>query len=87
MSDGGLSFHRVGKGLGAGRWEEGLSVEPRGLSPWGIILKYYSKRHVNIMFYPKFFLGKTRNFQMEGTHAEGMHAVSWVTSVNPSPCK
>jgi hypothetical protein len=30
MSDGGLSFHRVGKGLGAGRWEEGLSVEPRG---------------------------------------------------------
>jgi hypothetical protein len=23
MSDGGLSFHRVGKGLGAGRWEKG----------------------------------------------------------------
>jgi hypothetical protein len=23
MSDGGLSFHRVGKGLGAGRWENG----------------------------------------------------------------
>jgi hypothetical protein len=32
MSDGGLSFHRVGKELGAGRWEKGLSVEPRGLS-------------------------------------------------------
>jgi hypothetical protein len=30
MSDGGLSFHRVGKELGAGRWEEGLSVEPKG---------------------------------------------------------
>jgi hypothetical protein len=42
MSNGGLSFHRVGKGLGAGRLEERLSVEsrgakPRGLSPWGII--------------------------------------------------
>jgi hypothetical protein len=34
MSDGGISFHRVGKGLGAVRWEEGLSDEPRGLSPW-----------------------------------------------------
>jgi hypothetical protein len=56
MNDGRLRFHIVGKGLGDGRWEEGISVEPRGLSPWGIILKYYSKRHVNIMFYPKFFL-------------------------------
>jgi hypothetical protein len=34
MSDGGLSFHRVGKELGAGTWEKGLSVEPRGLKPW-----------------------------------------------------
>jgi hypothetical protein len=87
MSDGGLRFHRVGKGLGNGRWEKGLSVEPRGLSPWGIILKYYSKRHVNIMFYPKFSFGKTSNFQMEGTPAEGMHVVAWVTSVNRDTCK
>jgi hypothetical protein len=34
MSDGGLSIHRDGKGLGAGRWEKGLSVKPRGLKPW-----------------------------------------------------
>ena len=32
MSDGGLSFNIMGKGLGARRWDEGLSVEPRGLS-------------------------------------------------------
>jgi hypothetical protein len=34
MSEGGLSFHREGKGLGAGRWEKGLSVKPSGLQPW-----------------------------------------------------
>jgi hypothetical protein len=38
MSDGGLRFHRVGKGLGVGRWEKGLSVEPRGLKPGNNIL-------------------------------------------------
>jgi hypothetical protein len=43
MSDGGLSFHRVGKGLGAGRWEEGLSVEPRGLSIGNNILILFQK--------------------------------------------
>jgi hypothetical protein len=31
MIDGGLSIHREGKGLGARRWEKGLSVKPRGL--------------------------------------------------------
>ena len=61
MSDGGLSFHRVGKGLGAGRWEDGLSVEPRGLSLGAKslgnnILILFQKDHVNYMFYPKFFL-------------------------------
>jgi hypothetical protein len=30
MSDGGLSFHRVGKELGVEKWEKGLSVEPKG---------------------------------------------------------
>jgi hypothetical protein len=38
MSEGGLSIHRVGKELGAGRWEKGLSVEPRGLKPGNNIL-------------------------------------------------
>jgi hypothetical protein len=43
MSDGGLSIHRVGKGLGAGRWEKGLSVEPRGLSLGNNILILFQK--------------------------------------------
>jgi hypothetical protein len=38
MSEGGLSIHRVGKELGVGRWEKGLSVEPRGLKPGNNIL-------------------------------------------------
>jgi hypothetical protein len=42
MSEGGLSIHKVGKELGAGRWEKGLSVEPRpkprGLKPGNNIL-------------------------------------------------
>jgi hypothetical protein len=38
MSEGGLSIHREGKELGAGRWEKGLSVEPRGLKPGNNIL-------------------------------------------------
>jgi hypothetical protein len=29
----------VGKGLGAGRWEEGISVEPRGLKSLGNTIK------------------------------------------------
>jgi hypothetical protein len=52
MSDGGLSFHRVGKGLGAGRWEKGLSVKPRGLSLGNNILILFQKGHVNNMFLP-----------------------------------
>jgi len=34
MGEGGLSIHREGKELGVGRWENGLSVNPRGLQPW-----------------------------------------------------
>jgi hypothetical protein len=43
MSDGGLSFRRVGKGLGAGRWEKGLSVKPRGLILGNNILILFQK--------------------------------------------
>jgi hypothetical protein len=46
MSEGGLSIHRVGKGLGVGRWKKGLSVEPRGLKPGYNILMLFSKGHV-----------------------------------------
>jgi hypothetical protein len=42
MSEWGLRIHRVGKELGVGRWEKGLSVEtrakPRGLNPGNNIL-------------------------------------------------
>jgi hypothetical protein len=41
MSDGGLSIHRVGKGLGAGRWEKG--AKPRGLSLGNNILILFQK--------------------------------------------
>jgi hypothetical protein len=51
MSEGGLSVHRVGKGLGAGKWEKGgLSVEPRGLKPGINILILFPKRHVYFIF-------------------------------------
>ena len=50
MSEGGLSVHRVGKRLGAGRWEKGLSVEPRGLKPGYDILILFPKRHVYFIF-------------------------------------
>jgi hypothetical protein len=43
MSDGGLSFHRVGKELGAGRWKEELSVEPRGKVLGNNILLLFQK--------------------------------------------
>jgi hypothetical protein len=45
----------VGKGLGAGRWEEGPSVEPRGLILGNNSLILFQKDHVKYMFYPKFF--------------------------------
>jgi hypothetical protein len=44
MSDGGLSFHRVGKELGARRWEKGLSVEPTGLSLGNNILFLFQRK-------------------------------------------
>jgi hypothetical protein len=43
MSDGGLSIQRVGKVLGVGRWENGLSVEPRVLSLGNNILILFQK--------------------------------------------
>jgi hypothetical protein len=52
----------------------------------GIIFYYYSKEHVHFMFYfyPKFLARGKRAKEM---HADGMHAVPRVTSVNPGACK
>jgi hypothetical protein len=55
MSDGGLSFYRVGKELGAGRWEKGLSIKPRGLSLGNNISILFQKDMCIICFYPEFF--------------------------------
>jgi hypothetical protein len=85
MSDGGLSFHRVGKELGAGRWEKGLSVEPRGLSLGNNILLLFQRTCAfYVLFYPKFL---ARGKRAKGMHADGTHAVPRVTSVNPGACK
>jgi hypothetical protein len=54
MSEGGLRIHRVGKEFRAGRWEKGISVEPRGLKPGNNIFTIIPKEHVPFMFYPKF---------------------------------
>jgi hypothetical protein len=54
MSDGGLRFHRVGKELGDGRWEKGLSVETRGLGLGNNILLLFQKNMCILCFYPKF---------------------------------
>jgi hypothetical protein len=53
MSDGGLSFDRVGKELGDGRWKKGLSVEPRGLSLENNILLLFQR---TCAFYVLFFI-------------------------------
>jgi hypothetical protein len=53
MSEGGLSIHREGKELGAGRWEKGLSVEPRGprgLKPGNNILILFQKNMCILCF-------------------------------------
>jgi hypothetical protein len=50
MSDGGLSIHRVGKELGARRWEKGLSDEPTGLSPGNNILILFQKQTCAFLF-------------------------------------
>jgi hypothetical protein len=50
MSEGGISIHRVGKELGDGRWEKGLSVEPRGLKPRNNILLLFQKNMCHLCF-------------------------------------
>jgi hypothetical protein len=85
MSDGELSFHRVGKELGAGRWEKGLSVEPRGLILGNTILLLFQRTCAfYVLFYPKFL---ARGKRAKGMHVDGMHAVPRVISVNPGACK
>jgi hypothetical protein len=85
MSDGGLSFHRVGKELGVGRWEKALSVEPRGLSLGNNILLLFQRTCAFFFFfYPKFL---ARGKRAKGMHADGTHAVPMVTSVDPGACK
>jgi hypothetical protein len=74
MSEGGLSFHREGKGLGAGRWEKGLKRRNN-------ILLLFQKNMCHLyFFYPK-FLTKGR------MRAGGTHVVSRATSVNPGTCE
>jgi hypothetical protein len=73
----------MGKELGAGRWEKGLSVEPRGLS-LGIIFYYYPQKTCAFYVYPKFLARREHAREMR---AGGTHAVSWVTSVNPDACE
>jgi hypothetical protein len=57
MSDGGLSFHRVGKELGAGRWEKGLSVEPRGLILGNNILLLFQRTCAFYVFFLSYVFG------------------------------
>ena len=51
MSEGGLRIHRVGKELGAGRWEKGLSVEPRGLILGNNILLLFQRTCAFYVFF------------------------------------
>jgi hypothetical protein len=59
MSDGGLSFHRVGKGLGAGRWEEGLKS-------LGNNIKILFQKTCELYFFILSSFGMTCDFQMVG---------------------
>jgi hypothetical protein len=62
MSDGGLNIHRVGRGLGGGSWEKGISVKPRGLSLGNNILILFQKDICIICFTLSSF-GMTCDFQ------------------------
>jgi hypothetical protein len=84
MSEGGLSFHIVGKELGAGRWEKGISVKPRGLILGNNMLLLFQRTCTFYVFYPKFL---ARGKCAKGMLVDGMHAVPRVTSVNPGACE